>query len=33
MISEITFEKGSVDEDDDTLVLRFSKDPAAQSFE
>ena len=32
MISEITFEKGSVDEDDDTLVLRLSKDPAAQSF-
>lgn len=33
MISEISFEKGNVDEDDDMLVLRFSKDPAAHSFE
>jgi hypothetical protein len=32
-ISEISFEKGSIDEDDDTLILRFSKDPAAHPFE
>ncbi|MGY8681270.1 hypothetical protein Q2941_26280 [Bradyrhizobium sp. UFLA05-153] len=33
MIREISFEKGGLDEDDDTLILRFSKDPAAHSFE
>ncbi|MHC4053294.1 hypothetical protein [Bradyrhizobium sp. 25ACV] len=33
VISEISFEKGGLDEDDDTLILRFSKDPAARRFE
>ena len=33
MISEISFEKGGLDEDDDTSILRFLKDPAARSFE
>lgn len=33
MVSEVSFEKGGVDEDDDRLIFRFSKDPAAHPFE
>lgn len=32
-ISEISFEQGGLDEDDDTLIFEFSKDPAAHPFE
>jgi hypothetical protein len=33
MISEISFEKGGVDEDDDRVIFKFTKDPAAHHFE
>ena len=32
-ISEISHEKGGLDEDDDTLILHFSRDRAAHPFE
>lgn len=32
-VGEISFEKGGVDEDDDLILLHFSKDPAAHPFE
>ncbi|ATN32988.1 hypothetical protein ACO34A_04130 [Rhizobium sp. ACO-34A] len=32
-VGDISFEKGGVDEDDDLILLHFSKDPAAHPFE
>jgi len=32
-ISDVQFESGGIDEDDDYVVLKFSKDPAASLFD